>query len=54
MMDPVKLIGVAIGGLQADKYEILPGLSKVIKIMSRLAPEFLLRQTGKVGVELMR
>ncbi|MDN3583608.1 SDR family oxidoreductase [Mucilaginibacter flavus] len=54
MMDPVKLIEGAIKGLQADKYEILPGLAKVIKIMSRLAPEFLLGQTGKVGVELMR
>jgi uncharacterized oxidoreductase len=54
MMDPVKLIDVAIKGLQQDKYEILPGLAKVIKFMSRLAPEFLLGQTSKVGANLMR
>lgn len=54
MMDPVKLIDVAIKGLQQDKYEILPGLAKVIKFMSRLAPGFLLGQTSKVGADLMK
>ncbi|GAA3970913.1 SDR family oxidoreductase [Mucilaginibacter dorajii] len=54
MMDPVKLIDVAIKGLQQDKYEILPGLAKAIKFMSRLAPEFLLGQTSKVGANLMK
>ena len=52
-MEPEKLIDAAIKGLKDDKLEILPGVAKVMKLMSRIAPEFLLSQTSKVGAQLM-
>ncbi|NOW96511.1 SDR family oxidoreductase [Mucilaginibacter sp. SG564] len=51
LMEPVKLIDVAIKGLMKDQLEIYPGLARVIRIMSRLAPGFLLSQTSKVGAQ---
>lgn len=42
----------AIAGLAANVAEIRPGLSNVLKIASRLAPDFMLRQLGK-SVDLM-
>ena len=53
MMEPEKLINAAIKGLKDDKLEILPGVAKVMKLMSSIAPEFLLSQTSKVGAQLM-
>ncbi|PWK79807.1 putative oxidoreductase [Mucilaginibacter oryzae] len=53
MMDPGKLIDQAIAGLKKDQLEIYPGLARVIKIMSRLAPGFLLKQASKVGAKFM-
>lgn len=53
MMEPDKLIHAAIKGMQDDKYEILPGVSKIIRFMSRLAPGFILKQTSKAGAKLM-
>ncbi len=47
LMDADKLIAVAIAGLKNDNYEIYPGVSKAIKIMSRLAPDFLLKQLSR-------
>lgn len=49
MMDPGKLIDVAIRGLQQDKLEIYPGIARLLRVMSRLAPGFLLGQMSKVG-----
>jgi uncharacterized oxidoreductase len=49
MMEPGKLIAVAIAGLQKDKFEIYPGLARVIRIMSRIAPGVLLNQMAKVA-----
>jgi uncharacterized oxidoreductase len=47
LMDADKLVATAISGLQNDKLEIYPGLAKAIKIMSRLAPNFMLKQLAK-------
>jgi uncharacterized oxidoreductase len=49
MMEPDKLIAIAIKGIQKDKYEIYPGLARILKIMSRIAPGILLNQMGKVA-----
>ena len=54
MMDPGKLIDAAINGLQKDQAEIYPGVSGVLRIMSRLAPKLILSQTSKVGASVMR
>lgn len=46
-MDVVKLAEETIKGLESDCEEIRPGLSNVIKIMSRIAPEYILSQLEK-------
>ncbi len=38
----------AIAGIEAGKVEIRPGLSSALKVMSRVAPEFMLRQMVKM------
>ncbi len=53
LMEPDKLIAVAIKGMQKDKLEIYPGLARVIRIMSRLAPGLLLRQMTKMSEKAM-
>lgn len=53
MMDPGKLIDQAMAGLEKDQLEIYPGLARVMKIMSRLAPGFLIKQANKVGAKFM-
>ncbi len=42
LMDPSKLVKVAIQGIQRDKFEIRPGFSKVIRLLSRVAPQLAL------------
>jgi len=39
----------AIAGIEAGKLEIRPGLSNVLKVMSRLAPQFMLAQMAKMS-----
>ncbi|UOQ72012.1 SDR family oxidoreductase [Hymenobacter cellulosilyticus] len=51
LMDPGKLIAQAIEGLQQDRLEIYPGLSRVMRYMSRLAPGVLLKQMSKGVIE---
>jgi uncharacterized oxidoreductase len=38
----------AIAGIEAGKLEVRPGLANVIKILSRVAPEFMLKQVAKM------
>lgn len=50
-----KMVSVAIKGLESDAYEIRPGVSNVLKLMSRLAPAFMLKQISKpVAKELAK
>ena len=53
MMAPDKLVEAALKGMQADELTMYPGSSRIIRIMSRLAPGFLLGQTSKVGPKSM-
>jgi uncharacterized oxidoreductase len=39
----------AIAGIEAGRLEIRPGLSNVLKMMSRIAPEFMLKQMAKMS-----
>ncbi|MDR3462964.1 MAG: SDR family NAD(P)-dependent oxidoreductase [Beijerinckiaceae bacterium] len=48
-MDVAVLARHAIAGIEAGKLEIRPGLSNVLKLMSRIAPEFMLAQMTKMG-----
>jgi uncharacterized oxidoreductase len=47
LMDPAILAKFAIAGIEAGRIEIRPGLSNVLKAMSRIAPQFMLRQMAK-------
>ncbi|MDQ2718263.1 MAG: SDR family NAD(P)-dependent oxidoreductase [Bacteroidota bacterium] len=46
-MDVDKMVGAAIHGMLKDKMEIKPGVAKVLKIMSRVAPNFILNFMDK-------
>jgi uncharacterized oxidoreductase len=41
------MVAVAIKGMHNNQYEIRPGQSNQLKIMSRIAPEFILNQMSK-------
>jgi uncharacterized oxidoreductase len=47
-MDVKVLAKHAIEGIEAGKLEIRPGLANVLKIMSRVAPQFMFKQLAKV------
>jgi uncharacterized oxidoreductase len=47
LMEVDKLVAVALRGLENDKLDIYPGLANVIRIVSRIAPNFLLKQLSK-------
>jgi uncharacterized oxidoreductase len=53
LMEPEKIIDVAIKGLKNDTYEIYPGIARVLLMMSRLAPGFIFRQLSKAGAREM-
>jgi uncharacterized oxidoreductase len=48
-MDVTALAKLAIAGIEAGKLEIRPGLSNVLKAMSRIAPQFMLNQIVKMS-----
>ena len=39
-MDVVKLARLAVRGIEKDVLEIRPGLSNILKLLSRVAPAF--------------
>ena len=49
LMEPEKIVNDGIKGMQNNKEEIYPGLAKVMRIMSRLAPKLALSQASKIG-----
>lgn len=53
LMAPEKIIDSAIKGMRNDTYEIYPGLAKLMRVMSRLAPKFILSQASKMGASTM-
>ncbi len=48
-MDVSVLASKAIAAIEADALEIRPGLSNALKIMSRVAPQFMFNQMAKMG-----
>lgn len=48
-MDVAVLVERAITGIEAGKLEIRPGLANVLKAMSRIAPDFMLKQLAKMS-----
>ncbi len=53
LMAPEKIIDAAIKGMQNDSDEIFPGLAKLMRVLSRLAPKFMISQSGKMGASYM-
>jgi uncharacterized oxidoreductase len=49
-MDASVLARHAIAGIEAGRMEIRPGLSNVLKAMSRLAPDFMFKQMVKMAM----
>ncbi|MGZ3723595.1 MAG: SDR family oxidoreductase [Bdellovibrionales bacterium] len=47
IMSVEAMVATAVKGMQNDQYEIRPGQSNQLKFMSRLAPEFILKQLSK-------
>ncbi len=48
-MDVTVLVKRAIAGIEAGRLEIRPGLSNVLKGMSRIAPQFMLKQMMRMS-----
>jgi uncharacterized oxidoreductase len=48
-MDVAVLVNQAIAGIEANRDEIRPGLSKVLGLMSRLAPNFMMAQIARMS-----
>ncbi len=48
-MDVTVLIKKAIGGIEAGRLEIRPGVANVLKIASRVAPQFMFKQMVKLS-----
>jgi uncharacterized oxidoreductase len=46
---PEKVIAQALKGIENNTFEIYPGSAKVLKVLSRLAPNFIFKQLSKVG-----
>ncbi len=47
IMSPKAMVAIALQGLEKNKLEIRPGQSNQLKFMSRVAPEFILKQLSK-------
>ena len=52
-MDPVVLVDTAIKGMGKDKYEIYPGIARILYFLSRIAPGFILKMLSKPGAKEM-
>ena len=48
-MDPAVLVKKAIAGIESGRLEIRPGLANVLKVMSRVAPAFMLGQMARMS-----
>lgn len=53
LMAPGKIVEEAIQGLQKDRLEIYPGLAKVMRIMSRVAPKLMLSQASRMSEKIL-
>lgn len=47
MMDVSEMVAQAIKGLEKDHLEIRPGMSNILKLMSRVAPQFILKRLSR-------
>jgi uncharacterized oxidoreductase len=48
------MVKIAVKGMQTDRFEIRPGQAKQLKMMSRLAPGFILKQMSRSVDRMLR
>ncbi|OIN56091.1 SDR family oxidoreductase [Arsenicibacter rosenii] len=53
LMAPDKIVDTAIKGMKNDRDEVYPGLAGVMRVLSRIAPNLLIAQSGKMGASFM-
>lgn len=53
LMAPEKIVDAAIKGMKNDSNEVFPGLAKLMRVLSRIAPKFLIAQAGKMGASFI-
>lgn len=49
LIEPEKIIDFTLKALQNDKFEIYPGIARILLMMSRIAPGFMLKVLSKAG-----
>src|ERR1700724_2306625 len=54
VMKVEEMVKVAVKGMQADRFEIRPGQANQLKMMSRLAPGFILKQMSRSIDRMLR
>jgi uncharacterized oxidoreductase len=47
IMNVTEMVTAAVNGMKTDRFEIRPGQSNQLKMMSRIAPQFILNQMSK-------
>jgi uncharacterized oxidoreductase len=53
VMNVQKMVQLCLKGLRSDRLEIRPGQSNLLKLMNRLAPEFILSQLSKPVAKML-
>jgi uncharacterized oxidoreductase len=53
LMAPDKIVDAGINGIKNNKDEVYPGIAKLMRVLSRIAPKFLISQSGKLGASYM-
>jgi uncharacterized oxidoreductase len=48
------MVKVAVKGMQTNRFEIRPGQANQLKMMSRVAPEFILKQMSRSVDRMLR
>jgi uncharacterized oxidoreductase len=54
VMKVEKMVQVAIKGMQTNRFEIRPGQANQLKMMSRVAPGFILKQMSRSVDRMLR
>jgi len=47
-------VDVAIKGAEQDRFQICPGMSKQLRLMGRIAPEFIFKQMSRTVERMLK
>jgi uncharacterized oxidoreductase len=53
LMEPEKMVDITLKAMKKDSYQIYPGVARILLIMSRIAPAFMLNVLSKSGASEM-